>query len=248
MADKSSSLDIALDEQRSAWNHWNESGREKKLGPVSELQSAQVLAWIAALLRSDLDIIDVGCGAGWMSERLAAFGRVTGTDLADEVLERARVRAPHITYISGDFMTLALRPEGFDIAVSLEVLSHVRDQPAFLRRVASLLRPGGRLLLATQNRTVLERWSGVGTATPGQLRHWVNARELRRLLRADFERVELTSVMPVGDQGFLRLVNSTKANRALARVLPGRWIERAKERLLLGHTLMAHARKRAAAN
>lgn len=243
--DKSSRLDIAIEDQRQAWNRWNESTREVKLGIVSELQSASVLRWMTALGRNDLRIIDVGCGTGWMSERLAPFGQVIATDLADEVLQRARARAPYVQFLSGDFMQLPFEPECFDVAVSLEVLSHVADQPAFVRRVADLLRPDGYFMLATQNRYVLERWSAIAPSAPGYIRHWVSVGALRQLLRPHFDVVELTSVMPVGDQGLLRLVNSIKLNNVAARFVPRDKLDRLKEKLFLGHTLLALARKRA---
>jgi 2-polyprenyl-3-methyl-5-hydroxy-6-metoxy-1,4-benzoquinol methylase len=242
--DKSSRTDIPLDDQREMWNRWNAAARERSQGEVSKRQAALVERWLQSLGRRDLELIDVGCGAGWMCERLTPYGRVTGTDLANDVLARARLRLPMVNFIAGDFMTMELADANFDVAVTLEVLSHVADQPAFLARIARLLRPGGWLMLATQNRPVLERWSAVGMPEPGQIRHWVDARTLRSLLRPEFDLVELTSVLPHGDQGYLRLVNSVKLNRALGVVVDPKTIERLKERVLLGHTLMVLARRR----
>jgi SAM-dependent methyltransferase len=242
--DKSSRLDIALQDQRHAWNRWNAEYRERAQGEVSGRQADLVEKWIAALGRNNLTLIDVGCGAGWLCERLSEYGRVTGTDLADEVISRARMRLPQVQFFAGDFFTMEFARESFDVAVSLEVLSHVADQPGFLSRIARLLRPGGVLMLATQNRPVLERWSAIGGPIPGQLRRWVDAAGLRSLLKADFDIVELTSVLPVGDQGLLRLVNSRKVNRALALLSSQARIDGFKERMLLGHTLMVLARKR----
>lgn len=239
--DKSSSVEIPLDEQRRAWNTWNAAARETRLSP-SSLRQAEVLdRWLSGIGRRDLAIIDIGCGAGWTCERVAHYGQVTGVDLADEVLERARHRLPHVRFLSGDVFSLELVPASFDLVITLEVLSHVKDQQAFVDRLASLLKPGGRLMLSTQNRPILERWSAVGAPIEGQIRHWVDARELRRLLSARFEQVHVISSMPVGDQGFLRIVNSPKLNALLAWLLPQAWIERAKERAMLGHTLMAMA-------
>ena len=241
--DKSSRGQIPLGDQRRMWNEWNAAYRERTQGEVSHRQAAQVERWLAALARKDLDILEVGCGAGWMCERLRPFGRVTGTDLADEAITRARARVPGVNFLSGDFMEVALAKGSFDIVVTLEVLSHVADQPAFLARIAELLRPGGLLMLATQNRPVLERCSSIGPPLPGQLRHWVDGEQLRRLLAPSYSLVELTSVLPAGDQGWLRLVNSRKLNRALGALVDPARIERWKERRLLGHTLMACARK-----
>ena len=243
---KSSRIDIALEEQRRHWNDWNAAAREARQGPASQCQARVVEERLSELGRTDLSIIDIGCGVGWMSERMTRFGAVTGTDLADEVLVRARLRAPQVRFVSGDFLEVDLPLQGFDIAVALEVLSHVADQPAFLARVATLLVPGGLLMLATQNRPVLERWSQIGPPAEGQIRRWVNARELRELLAPHFERIAITSVMPVGDKGLLRIFNSPKLNRLAECVVSARRIERAKERGLLGHTLIAVVRKRPA--
>jgi 2-polyprenyl-3-methyl-5-hydroxy-6-metoxy-1,4-benzoquinol methylase len=242
--DKSSRLDIPLETQVRAWNDWNAASREKAQGEVSHRQAALIERWLRDLGRTDLDILDAGCGAGWMCARLEPFGHVTGVDLADEVIERARMRLPKSTFLAGNLLDVPLPDAAFDVIVSLEVLSHVVDQPALVARLAALLRPGGFLMLATQNKPILERWSAVGGPIPGQIRQWVDARRLRELLAAHFEIECLTSVLPVGDQGFVRVVNSTKVNRLLGGVFGNVRVERCKERLLLGHTLMVRARRR----
>jgi 2-polyprenyl-3-methyl-5-hydroxy-6-metoxy-1,4-benzoquinol methylase len=201
--------------------------------------------WISALGRRDLTIFDVGCGSGWLCERLLAYGQVTGIDLAGEVIERARLRVPDATFIAGDFMGLALPSGKADVIVTLEVLSHVADQPAFLAKLARMLKPGGLLMIATQNRFVLERSADVAPRAPGQIRRWVNQRELRRLLEPKFEIVELTSVFPNwGHSGILRIVNSPKLSAIAGRLVPLARIDRLKERYFFGHTLMALARRK----
>jgi 2-polyprenyl-3-methyl-5-hydroxy-6-metoxy-1,4-benzoquinol methylase len=110
---------------------------------------------LESLGRTDLSILEVGCGSGWFCPQLMRFGVVTGTDLSDEGLARAQQRAPEATFVAGDFMSLDLRTD-FDVVVTLEVLSHVLDQRAFIGKLASHLRPGGHLMLATQNRFVLQ--------------------------------------------------------------------------------------------
>src|ERR1700754_1880539 len=92
--------------QRNFWNGWNASTRERELPPVSLRQRDVVGRWLSNLGRDSLQIIDIGCGAGWMCSHLAPFGWVTGTDLADEVLARARQRVPTARFIAGDFMRL----------------------------------------------------------------------------------------------------------------------------------------------
>lgn len=232
-----------MEDQVKAWNTWNEETRGEWSGEArnetSRRQTEIVEAAISDLRATDLRIIEVGCGTGWLCERLRKFGTVTGTDLADEVLARAAQKWPDVNFISGDFLSLDLPRAGFDVVVTLEVLSHFEDQAAFAARLAELLKPGGLLILATQNRPVLERWSAIGGPTTGQIRKWVNARELRSLLSPHFSNLMIKSIVPIGDQGFLRVINSVKLNRALELILPRGLILGAKERAMLGHTLIA---------
>jgi 2-polyprenyl-3-methyl-5-hydroxy-6-metoxy-1,4-benzoquinol methylase len=232
-----------VDAQERFWNAWN-AGREKRLQAVSEDQSTVILEWLKVQRRTSLDLLEVGCGAGWMSERLRRYGSVTAVDLAREVVARAKERFPGVRFLAGDFMTLSLPKASFDVVVSLEVLSHVADQAAFLDRIADLLRPGGTLMLATQNRRVLERCSWVAPQGKGQIRHWVDRPELARLLRPRFDVREMSTVTPDGDLGTLRIVNSVKLNRLLTTSIPAQNLRRWKERLGCGRTIMVLAVKR----
>lgn len=244
--DKSSRLDIPLEAQRDSWNRWNaDTARESKLGEPSRRQAELIESWLEQHGRPDMRLLDAGCGTGWMSERMKRFGEVTAIDLADAVIEQARRRVPGVTFLVGDLSSEELGTESFDVVVSLEVLSHIVDKSAFLGRIASALRPSGLLMLATQNRPVLERCSDIGGPIEGQVRRWVGADELRALVRPFFEVEELTSVLPVGDQGLHRWLNSRKLNRMLATFVGSENLLRFKERTLLaGHTLMVRARKR----
>lgn len=237
--------DAAIPLQVDFWNTWNAEAREAGVGEVSIKQSQCVLNWLSSLGRTDLNIIDVGCGAGWLCGQLLPFGRVTGTDLSDQVLGRAAQRVPSVKFVAGDFMSLSFAKEAFDVAVSLEVLSHVSDQPAFLAKLASSLRPGGYLMLATQNRPQLER-NDLPPPAPGQIRKWVDREELTTLLSKAFVIDELFSITPSFNRGFLRYVNSQKLNRALSIAGLGvvsRQLKRSQESAGLGWTLMALAHK-----
>ena len=228
--------------QQRYWNQWNASTREKAIDERSIRQAKVVCEWLSALGRMDLNIIEVGCGAAWFTPQLARFGCVTATDLADEVLARAQQRIPEVEFVAGDFMGLKFQAD-FDVAVSLEVLPHVADQPAFIAKIARHLCPGGHLMLATQNRPVLERFSRITPPPPGELRRWVDQHELRMLLDPEFEVLKLFSVTCRANRGLMRLINSRKANWPV-RALVGDRLERLKEAMGLGSILMALARKR----
>jgi 2-polyprenyl-3-methyl-5-hydroxy-6-metoxy-1,4-benzoquinol methylase len=216
--------------QRAAWERWNAETREQRLGEISTDQRDYVLAWLERLGRSDLDIIDVGCGAGWLCPSMARFGRVTGTDFSADVLARAQQRMPD-------------EAPAFDVVVSLEVLSHVADQPAFVAKLARLLRPNGMLMLATQNRPVLERLNRVPPPEAGAIRQWVDRDELTALLSPHFDIWELKAITPRANRFPWKLVSNNKVDRALG-MLFGEGPKRFKERLGWGWTLMTLARKR----
>jgi 2-polyprenyl-3-methyl-5-hydroxy-6-metoxy-1,4-benzoquinol methylase len=228
--------------QQEFWNTWNASTREKRISDISRDQREVIVEWLDQIGRTDLNIIEVGCGAGWLCPSLKPFGRVTATDLSDQVLDRARQRIPDVKFIAGDFMALDFGPEAFDAVVTIEVLSHVSDQDAFIAKLAGLLRPGGLLLLATQNRPVLQNHNDIQPAEPGQLRRWVDREELQTLLSRHLQVVEVRTITPNASRGPMRLIAGRSAKRFLRKIF-GRTVERALARAGFGWTLMALARK-----
>lgn len=235
--------DPSIAEQRDAWEKWNRETREQRLSDISTDQRDRVIDWLKALNRRDLRIIDVGCGAGWLCTELCRFGRVTAIDLSADVLARAQVRMPQVAFIPGDFMELPFEDESFDVVVSLEMLAHVADQSAFISRLARILRPGGVLMLATQNRPVLERLNRVPPPAPGSIRKWVSEAELRDLLRPHFDINELAIITPKTNRLPWRLVSNGTVDPIL-KTLFADAPKRLKERMGWGWTIITLARRR----
>ncbi|MDR6631981.1 2-polyprenyl-3-methyl-5-hydroxy-6-metoxy-1,4-benzoquinol methylase [Phyllobacterium sp. 1468] len=229
--------------QQQFWNEWNSSTREQQLDEVSYRQAKVVLTWLGSMGRRDLDILEVGCGSCWFCEELADYGQVTGTDLSNEVLARAQKRMPSVKLVSGDFMSLDFGTEQFDVVVSLEVLSHVEDQPAFVAKLAKHLRPNGTLMLATQNEPVLRKYNRLPPPKPGHIRKWVNRKELVALLEKNFIVMDVSSVTLKATRGPMRILSSRTFNRVLNKLIGDRF-QRFMEANDFGWTLMARARKR----
>lgn len=102
--------------------------------------------------------LDVGCGAGLLTEPLARLGaRATGIDAAPENIGAARAHAAamglDIEYVAGGIEDLAGRQ--FDLVVSMEVIEHVASPSNFVAGLAGALAPGGLMILSTPNRTAL---------------------------------------------------------------------------------------------
>jgi 2-polyprenyl-6-hydroxyphenyl methylase/3-demethylubiquinone-9 3-methyltransferase len=104
--------------------------------------------------------LDVGCGAGLLSEPLARLGAaVTGIDAAPENIAVAQAHAARqdltISYQAGEVAALA--GQRFDLIVSMEVVEHVADPAGFIGTLAGLLADDGVMILSTPNRTPLSR-------------------------------------------------------------------------------------------
>ena len=102
--------------------------------------------------------LDIGCGAGLVTEPLARMGAtVTGIDAAPEniAVAQAHAGALPITYRNVAVEDLAREGATFDLITCLEVIEHVADRPAFFAAVRTLLAPGGIFVFSTPNRTPL---------------------------------------------------------------------------------------------
>jgi SAM-dependent methyltransferase len=90
--------------------------------------------------------VDVGCGDGLLAARLAGrCATVTGVDRDGPMIAAARARAiPSATFVEADFLSWAAGPGSFDFACAVTALHHM-DLAAALAKMASLVRPGGRV-------------------------------------------------------------------------------------------------------
>ena len=106
-----------------------------------------------------LRILDIGCGAGILSEPLARLGaEVVGADPAVANIEAARLHAVEaglgIDYRATTAEALADAGERFDVVLAMEVVEHVADVALFVERCAEMVKPSGLLIGATLNRTL----------------------------------------------------------------------------------------------
>jgi 2-polyprenyl-3-methyl-5-hydroxy-6-metoxy-1,4-benzoquinol methylase len=235
-----------LDQQR-FWNEWNTTHRSieqvSNLDPATIRRRDTALRWIEEIGMKHPRILDLGCSTGWLTAQLARYGDVVGIDISDAAIRSARELYPNIEFHCGDFLKSHLANEAFDIVVSVDVMSCIADQRAFIDGIRQVLRPGGYVYIATPNRFVYERRDDVAPQGAGQIRHWNYPSEVRHLLRAGFSIRRFTTLMPEGHRGVLRAVNSYKINGILDRVVGHAAIMRAKERLGLGQTIAVLAER-----
>jgi cyclopropane fatty-acyl-phospholipid synthase-like methyltransferase len=98
-------------------------------------------------------VLDVGCGNGLPATReLALSHEVTGVDISEQQIARARSNVPAATFIRGDVREVDLPVGAFDAIVALYLVDNIarEDYPGLFRRFSQLLRPNGRLLLSAE--------------------------------------------------------------------------------------------------
>jgi SAM-dependent methyltransferase len=113
-------------------------------------------AWLSELadrVPAGGSVLDLGCGSGLPVARdLAAAGcRVTGVDISEVQIRRARALVPAAAFLQADISAVDFDFESFDAVVSFFALIHLplEDQPPLLRRIAGWLRPGGLFVATT---------------------------------------------------------------------------------------------------
>ncbi len=98
-------------------------------------------------------VLDIGCGTGVLARtalaRVGAQGRVVGVDPNAGMLAVARRTAPEVTWVDGSAERLPFEAGSVDVVVSQFALMFFSDRELAVREMHRVLRPGGRVVLAT---------------------------------------------------------------------------------------------------
>jgi len=127
-----------------------------RIAPVYDAMNRLMTAgldqrWRAATIRETVRpgdrVLDACCGTGDLAvaARDAGASSVVGLDFSDAMLERARRKAPELTFIQGDVLALPFQDASFDVAVVGFGIRNVTDLETGLRELRRVLRTGGRL-------------------------------------------------------------------------------------------------------
>lgn len=123
-------------------------------------------------------IVDFGCGRGWLVQALMPYGKVTGIEPVKKVVEHGKKLYPGIDIRPGGLEMLpALKP---DLIVSSEVIEHLghANLPVYFARFHQVLADGGWLLVTTPRKEGYAAWSGyVDLDQPTE--EWLSEDEVR---------------------------------------------------------------------
>ncbi len=123
-------------------------------------------------------VLDVGSGAGTDSlvaaQMVAPDGHVTGIDMTEEMLAKARAGAEemgigHVEFVDGEAENLPFADESFDVVISNGVIDLIPDKDAVFSEIHRVLKPGGRVQIADvtiqnpvseEGRRNIDLWTG----------------------------------------------------------------------------------------
>jgi 2-polyprenyl-3-methyl-5-hydroxy-6-metoxy-1,4-benzoquinol methylase len=235
-----------IEEQKAYWDTWNNEWRSQaQRDSFQQRQHEFAFAAVESLGRSDLRILDVGCGTGWLGDSLKEFGTVTGIDLSEQAIATGRVTHRQVKLNAGDFLTTPL--EGpFDVVVQADSLGNMPEPARAISRIASLLAPNGTYLLMSPNYPVWKHRRALPPLSTGQIRRMLSLEELRRLLADDFVVERVSSIDPGGDKGVLFWVENRWVRGGMGRLVGRQRWRSILEKLRLGRELCVVARRRVA--
>ncbi len=128
---------------------------------------------------SGINILDIGCGGGLLSEPMSRMGaNVTGIDASDKNIKIAKLHSKKsklkINYLCSSPEKLKIKKK-FDVILNMEIVEHVEDIDFFLKSCSRLLKKNGLMFVATINKTLKSyifaivgaeyvlRWLPIGT-------------------------------------------------------------------------------------
>lgn len=146
---------------------WDPTGKFRPLHKINPVRLAYIRDKVSQNYGRDpkshrplegLRILDIGCGGGLLSEPVARMGAdVVGADASERnigiALTHAAQTGVEVDYRAITAEALAAAGETFDVVLNMEVVEHVADVDFFISTCASMVRPGGLMLISTINRT-----------------------------------------------------------------------------------------------
>tara|TARA_Y100000590_G_scaffold283884_1_gene319425 strand:- start:4044 stop:4772 length:729 start_codon:yes stop_codon:yes gene_type:complete len=127
----------------------------------------------------NINILDIGCGGGLLSEPISRLGaNVTGIDASEKNINVAKFHAKKnklkINYICASPEKLRIKKK-FDVILNMEIVEHVDDVNLFIKKSSNFLKKNGLMFVATLNKTLksyvfaiigaeyILRWLPIGT-------------------------------------------------------------------------------------
>jgi ubiquinone/menaquinone biosynthesis C-methylase UbiE len=120
-----------------------------------------------AILQPKQTVLEIGAGTGRFTLLSAPrVKHVTAVDISQNMLQQLAAKMEkeqlkNISLIHGDFMGIDFS-ERFDVIISFSAIEYIKDKEALFKKMANLLKPGGKLVLTTPHDTFFRWWGRLG--------------------------------------------------------------------------------------
>ena len=141
----------------SADDWWNINGKFKTLHDINSTRLKFIIRNISI---KDLNVLDIGCGGGILTESIAKKGaHITGIDMSKESIEIATQHAYknnlEINYLLTNAEEFSKKNRNkFDLITCMELLEHVPNPLSIIEASKKMIRPGGHIIFSTINRNI----------------------------------------------------------------------------------------------
>ena len=182
---------------------WDPSGKFKPLHKFNPIRIKYIKENIISNFKlkikkkplEKINILDIGCGGGLLSEPMTRLGAtVTGIDASNKNINIAKLHAKKnklkINYLCSSPENLKIKKK-FDVILNMEIIEHVEDINFFISSCSKLLKKNGLMFIATLNKTLKSyvfaiigaeyvlRWLPIGTH---DWEKFVRPEDLRKIL------------------------------------------------------------------
>ncbi len=145
-----------------------------------------LLAYYEAAKRVEGRVLEIGTGSGYGVEVIAPHTSHF-TTIDKHAPDSSLLQADNVEFREATVPPLPFESESFDYVISFQVIEHIKEDSQFVREVYRVLRPGGKFIVSTPNRTMSL------TRNPWHIREY-NAREFSELLKESFYSIEACGI------------------------------------------------------
>lgn len=128
------------------------------------------------------EILEIGCGRGWLSNKMTKYGNITALEPVKPVIEFGKKTYLKINFFHGITSSFIdqFPKKKFDIVVSSEVLEHIVDKNSFFKDVNKLLNADGILIITTPRLECFQDYIETFGEEPNQpVEEWVSENQLK---------------------------------------------------------------------
>lgn len=203
---------------REEFNRWAEAGRGEEMERDHRRIAERTL--VVMNLQPTDRILDLSCGAGWLSAELATRvpqGQVVGLDLSDEMIRRARARYRgqiNLMFLVGGVDEIPWDDDFFTKLISVEAFYYYPDQARALTEALRVLKPGG------------SAWILINLYKENVSSHgWADKLDVPVWIRSGDEYCAMMRELGFVETGHRRIVD----DRPVPETYDGKWFKNAEE-------------------